>query len=277
MAPEHSIVVADSGSNLAYMSLMMRGNKPFSLSRLARLVCSSATGIHSRGVLYIGIGDRCTSEAAVSAASLRRVSPEVHISLVTDRPCQANGNPFDKVMQTRSKANPFRTKVDCLELSPYEVTLFIDTDTLVLQPIEEVFDHFEGFDFAICREPYKTRTRPPELIAYEHPFEINSGVFLYRRSPAFRDFWTIWQTLTNAVPEEQMRPSGSVTDQGPCKTALGRSDLAKLRLLILDSTLYNARIITWPHLEKDGLLDKVKIMHGRGAAEFLAQHRARIS
>ena len=39
----------------------------------------------------------------------------------------------------KNDIDPFQTKVKYLYASPYDYTLFIDTDTQVIQPIYEIF------------------------------------------------------------------------------------------------------------------------------------------
>ncbi len=229
------------------------------------------------GVLYLAVGPHCRKEALISARSLKASNPRLPATLITDEAAEIVPGIFDSVLITESRANPFRIKVDCLLDSPFETTLFLDTDILVRQSLIELFDRFEGFDFGICREPYKTRSRPPDLVDYEHPYQMNSGVFLYRKTEAFKAFWQTWKKKTETIRDEQMRPNGPATDQGPCNLALAEADLDTFRLLILPSPVYNARLISWPRLMREGRFGEVKIMHGRGAAEFLAQHRARIS
>jgi alpha-N-acetylglucosamine transferase len=82
-------------------------------------------------------------------------------------------------------------KIRNLLQSPYDKTLFLDTDTLVLEPIEEGFELLNKKDFAFSIDPYESD--PIEGIPQSFP-EANTGVLFYRNNNNFREFCDEWLT-----------------------------------------------------------------------------------
>ena len=78
----------------------------------------------SRGVLYLQWGERCPTLVQRSLASLRAVHPAlpVHIHTLPDHATLLE-------------------KSAMLELSPFEETLYLDADTVVLDSLDFGFEH----------------------------------------------------------------------------------------------------------------------------------------
>lgn len=138
------------------------------------------------GVLYIALGEKYAAEAARSAATVKAHTPDLSTTIFTDR---AVSDPvFDNIVRVPSRAFHMRDKPDYMARTPYERTLFLDTDTFVCDDIGPLFRLLERFDFAAAhgwqRLDRSDAQHLPNVVAETPmPFaQFNSGVILYKES-----------------------------------------------------------------------------------------------
>lgn len=122
------------------------------------------------GILYFAHGKKfnapgnfpdCLDEATKSARSLKKVSPHVKSAIYTDE--DVTDNVFDIVLPLTKHLSPIPLREGVLKNSfthlcgaklwsiinsPFEKTLFVDSDTYILKPIDEVFNRDEDFGAA---------------------------------------------------------------------------------------------------------------------------------
>jgi hypothetical protein len=139
-----------------------------------------------RGVLYVAFGDRWRREAKDSIRSLRRVS-RLPVAVVTDAPWPDEPQP-DAFVE-RSDSGGFGVKPRHLfEASPFEHTLFLDTDTRVLQDPAPVFGLLQHYDIGV-RFGGPQLNEEPGLTFHA---QCNSGVILFRRCEAVTQVGQLW-------------------------------------------------------------------------------------
>src|SRR5882757_8776162 len=102
-------------------------------------------GNSERGIIYVATGGRFVAEARQSALSARRHMPDLPILLYTDQPEIGGGAPFDLVRKLEHPRHFFVDKVAPLAASPFEKTLFLDTDTFVCDPVYDLFAVLDRF------------------------------------------------------------------------------------------------------------------------------------
>ena len=106
---------------------------------------ASAPRSHAEGFVYVATGDAYYEEARRSAASVRLHHPTRKICLVTDR---VRGEPFwDDLVLLPNPDFGFRDKMH-MGLSPYVRSLFLDTDTEIIGPLDDIFVLLERFELA---------------------------------------------------------------------------------------------------------------------------------
>ena len=221
---------------------------------------NSATA--ARGVIYITTGPSYLAEAVKSARSVQRFHPGLPILLFTDQ-VGFTSPVFHEVRHVSDSAHPFQVKVKYLRESPFERTLFLDTDTLVKKPIAEMFDWLDDFDFAIANEPLNDwEHRPNELKAYKNERHLNTGVMLFRKGDAWERFWEQWYAGIAAVVQEDIR-HGVESDQCHCNRLLFGEQVEELGLkwMVFDNLIYNARGIMFRRMKQEGLWREAKILH----------------
>src|SRR5580698_7469726 len=152
-----------------------------------------------RGILYAASrGLRFLGEAIVSAESVRRVMPDVSITLVTDiEPLFGLPvAPFDRVIalspETFGIDHPWAQgllfKVRAIGRSPYARTIFLDTDTRVFADLSPLFDLLGERAFAAvpCTPETSAACR------FYGPM-FNSGVLAFRDDEKVRDLVARWE------------------------------------------------------------------------------------
>jgi hypothetical protein len=218
----------------------------------------------TRGVVYVATGKEYIEEALVSAASVRNQMPNLLVTLFCDQEviCPAV-NDVVKIEVDPSFPG-CAGKIPYIAASPYDQTLFLDSDTYVCGGLAELFDLLDAFDIAAAHSPthaiYRVDTAPDSFP------EFNTGVILYRSSPPVHALFSSWAAIFArhlrrlARDDIQwLRPADrrfhTLNDQGAFREALFQS---RLRVATL-SPVYNCRF------SLPGCVDgAVKIVHGRG-------------
>lgn len=214
----------------------------------------------SIGVIYIATGKKFINEACNSANSLKSKMPDMPITLFCDETVESRH--FDNVVRIEDPRYSLMDKVLHINSSPYEHTLFLDTDTYVCDSVLELFTILDKFDLASAHSSYRAVYRVPD-IPDSFP-EFNTGVILFKKSPQITRLFSNWLTLYERDLEKEhqwLTPSGEVTkwesnlnDQPTFREAVYNS---RVRVASLTSE-YNCRFVS-PGFSHN----IVKILHGR--------------
>jgi hypothetical protein len=180
---------------------------------------ASEQGHVTCGVLYVASGADYVDLAIQSARSLREHEPEIAIDLVTDLPENLPAGLFDRVTARYDMHE--REKLRAMPVSRFERTLYVDSDTLFVAPLGDLFDILDRFDCALCHDVRRDwsliRQGRDHATPYAFP-QHNSGVFLYRRSPVMLAFLREWA-------ERFFADDAVLRDQIILKDMLWESDL----------------------------------------------------
>ena len=140
----------------------------------------------SRGILYFAKGDAFVEEAELSARQVVKVMPDIPVSIVSDR--EPDAECFDNVIIDTSEFLK-RNKPQAMRRTPYERTIYLDTDTYVRDTIDELFDILDEFGLALRRNkaevhiPEMDDSDPNAQVPDAFP-EFNSGIIPYRKTAA---------------------------------------------------------------------------------------------
>lgn len=146
------------------------------------------------GIAYVASGQRFADEAAQAAAQLRRSNPTVPICFITDQP-EYQPVFWDHLVTIANPHFGFRDKI-LMGLCPYERFLYLDTDTYVVRPLDDVFALLLRFDF-VGHQLFEGHDCPLPDIPDAFP-EFNGGVLGFRRSPVMASFFSRWLDSYNA-------------------------------------------------------------------------------
>ena len=208
----------------------------------------------ARGIIYIATGKKYVDEAVVSARSAKEHMPDIEITLFSDQASEVGyEGVFDSIAGISDTDGSCRDKIRPLLDTPYERTLFLDTDTFICAPVYDIFKMLDRFDIALAHAPDRYQYDLPDLP--DCFTELNSGVIAYRKNDEVSELLKDWEyTFYQMLAED----SGSHRDQHALRDAIYRSDL---RFLVLPAE-YNFRTIC-PNFA--GKHCAVKILHGRHA------------
>lgn len=199
----------------------------------------------STGVIYIATGEEFVAEARNSARSLKQAVPGVSICLISD--VQEEHPEFDGRIVVDDPHYGFRDKVEYMSESPYDKTIYLDTDVHVYSDISNLFNILDEFDVAAAhngagisdrRETYDIEEIPDSFPEY------NTGIVAYDTGK-MSEFATEWKT---AYIDDHPH------DQPSFRKALYQSDLRIATLPPEYNCLFR---------EPGHVVGTVKIFHGR--------------
>tara|TARA_B100001093_G_C26813225_1_gene1008455 strand:+ start:399 stop:1121 length:723 start_codon:yes stop_codon:yes gene_type:complete len=165
----------------------------------------------SNGVIYSCVGGiRFLQEAIESAKSVKKLSPSLKISLFHGYSSielkKKDLSVFDDIkkividdnLPSRFSGNMkgFLSKLSAIKNTPYDNTLFLDTDTILCKPIHSLFKLLDKFDIAIAPGPMTQRPTNDADVLSELPMEfpeLNTGVILYRNNQKMKLFIREWE------------------------------------------------------------------------------------
>ena len=200
------------------------------------------------GVLYVATGQRYMEEAVRSAHSVQQAMPGLPITILTDRPGVTP--PGIGVQALPTPQMGIADKVSNLHRSPYERTLFLDTDTHVCGDLSDCFSLLADFDLLVAHDALRANRPNPDI---EPAFpECNAGVIFFRRSSEAMACLETWKRLYDA--DCVTHGARQMPDQFSFRQALRTSPL---RLYVLPPECH---CMTW---EASFLNDPVRVLHGR--------------
>jgi len=207
---------------------------------------------YKSGVIYIVTTQKSLifiKSAIESARSALNMCPNLGRHIYTDKNgleqiAKLSDSPFSS---TGEIINPhYRSKVDYISQTPYERTLYLDSDTRIVADISEMFDLLNRFDIALAHGHKRAKHKKDnsgkliEKIPESFP-QYNSGVILYKNSDEVRNFLKEWA--------DNFHKAGFYKDQIALRYLLY---MTKLRLATLPPE-YNIRfkkyLKVWNHKE----------------------------
>ena len=208
------------------------------------------------GVFYIASGARYLEEASRSCASLKRVMPGVPAVLFTDTPFVDRLGLFESIRPLPHAHRTCGDKLIPLLEVPFDRAIFLDTDTYVVRPLDDLFTLLDRFDLAIAHEPCRWGGRGWSLTYPTCPpafGELNTGVFAFRNGPAWEQLVQSWR---GAYERQLTTYPGYVADQPALQEVIYDSPL---RFYVLPAE-FNLRT-NYPAYAGEGA--EVRVLHGR--------------
>jgi len=198
--------------------------------------------VATEGILYIATGAKYIRAAVRSAESVRRHSPSLGIHLYADWPDHGfdfgrSPHPFTSVATVDQPHR--RSKVDYMSRSPFDRTLYLDSDTMLNADVRGAFQILDRFDLALChahRRNAAMRLKPWRVPLPQAFPQYNAGVIFFRRTPAVQAFLEDWR--------DRFHEAGFLQDQMTLRELLWLTDL---RLGVLPPE-YNVRFLKYHYL-----------------------------
>lgn len=208
---------------------------------------------HKKGIMYIAFGTEYVRDAIKSAKSLKRHNDSFGTTLICDEIVE--NDVFDRVNVVSDDNNNWGSnshpKMYYLQDSPYQQTLYLDNDTLVLSDLSPVFNLLDRFDIGAAHAPvrqYETEDKyPVEHVPPSFP-EYNSGVVIYDNNSKINGFFDSWVRNYERLSAEGVR-----VDQPSFRKSLYESNVSIATL----PSEYNCRTVKSGYVQEE-----VKIVHG---------------
>ena len=196
----------------------------------------------TKGALYIVYenkknkrhsSDLWFKECVHSVKTLKKIHPNLPITLFSDRDPKIPQ--IDDVRIFNLPEDMQRLKPFVLKESPYDYTMYIDTDTAIINPIEDTFDLLDRFDLAAVPDCVRRKHQPveiwPEYAKIPDSFgEVCGGLIFYKKSDAFLKFMDIWENNYT----HWYKISGSPAEQPSLRVSLWQSNDLKMHLLPIE-------------------------------------------
>lgn len=187
------------------------------------------------GIVYIAVGSDSVKDAERSARTAKRLHPDLPICLFSDVSSQ------DPVFDIRLEiASPHRrSKPECMALSPFNRTLYLDNDTRVIGSMYDPFGLLDRYDFAACHVEnrhtaiFMTTSLNAET-GEDGLIGLSSGVIYYRLNDNVRIFLKAWAS-------EIREPDPKLQHRIGLECLL---DIPELNVIVLPPE-YNVRSLRW--------------------------------
>ena len=205
-----------------------------------------------KGYLYVATRQEFVEEAKTSVASLRKVDPEAHVTMVVN--WEIDDPAFDKIIKLENTfqdnwQEALAYRINAFKQTPYQKTFFIDTDTYFCENCTELFQLVTYFDLLITLAPTDLNTPVVDGEKIEGAYSYNCGVFVYKKSDRILDFLDKW------LSSYQNKFDIYKSDQQAFTEALLYTDIQTF-------TLHNIYNLRTPRICAI-MNKKVKIIHGR--------------
>lgn len=141
-----------------------------------------------RGVLTIAHGHpRYAKQAVTLAQSIRLRDPEIAIAVGTNLDPQIFNGMFDAVIPWNFRRRGLLSKLDMYQWSPFQDTLYLDSDVIVCRSLSNVFDRFSGVPLGVIQDehPRGAWFRNPERVRREFGdvdrVRFNGGLYYFEK------------------------------------------------------------------------------------------------
>ena len=140
----------------------------------------------TRGVIYVVYDATGTNkfynECLYSIQTLKKHNPNLPVTVFSD--INIKNDLIDNIVLIPRNKVSLRCKTNYMYQSPYDKTLFLDTDTYINHNLDDMFVILDKYDMALAHDFSRKRNYVaaaiPEYNALPYAFsEFNTGVFLY--------------------------------------------------------------------------------------------------
>ena len=182
-----------------------------------------------RGILTLASGDRRYIDMAITLArSLERHSPRLPRAVVTDSHEPLLGSLYDQRIEIdHGFGGPFHQKLALDRYAPFEETLFIDGDSLVVGDVEWIFDLLKEAQFGVVGQQLRGGDwhgdidRVLRSIGREELPKFNGGIYYLRRSTVVSEVFETARALADRYEEIGLRAwRGGINEEPVLAAAL---------------------------------------------------------
>ena len=221
------------------------------------------------GIVYSCAGETYIEEALRSARSSIGHNALPHVLFTS---ADVDSEPGLTAVRFEPSTNAYADKIANMRRSPFDRTIYLDTDTFVVDEIVHVLALLDHFELAVAHDPSRRRNGD-ELVPDAFP-EFNTGVIAWRAGERIDAFMRDWEETylrwladepfagaaqASAKRRARLEPGrapswGGAADQPAFRRCAWEHDV---RLFVL-APEYNLRLG-----EPATVVDRVRVIHGR--------------
>lgn len=191
----------------------------------------------SAGVYFVATGTRYLKAAHEAAQNVKKHCPYIRMAVATDLIGDVDPELFEHVIEIKDAHR--RSKVDLMHQSPFDRTLYLDSDVRVLEDISHLFQILDRFDIAIAHAHNRNADRTLETWREPIPKafpQLNAGIILFQMNEKVRTVLRDWSTAYSE--------GGFRKDQVTLRELLWQSDL-RLYVLPPEFNIRHSRLIDY--------------------------------
>jgi hypothetical protein len=169
------------------------------------------------GVVYVAFGAPYLAMAINSLLSLRITNPGIPVCIVTNVVRRAPKKPWWRpeigdqwiFLKAATKQNRHE-KTSIYKHSAFDLTLYLDCDTMVLADLSPIPNYLHYFDLLLSpsyRPAKKERRILDGKLRYPEDGYFNTGVFAFRRGKVVEEFFSLWNERYHALGYVQDQPA----------------------------------------------------------------------
>lgn len=219
--------------------------------------------IPSRGCLTLAFGSKYVRLARALATSIRIHNPDTPIAIATDSSDPSLAQYFDHIVPVRPEFGMgYSQKVHLDFYTPFEETLFIDADALVVGSLAPVWERFAQVPFGVVGENvnkgYWLTDIPTLLQRLSRPSipRFNGGIYYFNRTSAAIAVFETARSVMHNYEQWNLDPVGNwPADEGAFAIAMATH---RLSALDDDGKIMRSTLGIWGPLDIDVLLGHCK-------------------
>ncbi|HEX5224972.1 MAG TPA: hypothetical protein VFW29_07565 [Solirubrobacteraceae bacterium] len=224
------------------------------------------------GIMYSAFGAKYIAEAVESARSSLRRNHVPHLLFAAEEPEEVPDG-LTVVRFEQISSDPFVDRIANMRRSPFERTIYLDSDTYLIDDITDVFAVLDRYEMALSHANYRGLQDPEVPRAFS---EFNCGVVAWRAGERTSTFLQSWEETYRTWLGHDVLP-GQMGAANPSRSPIGDQPAFRrcawehaMKICVLPPE-YNLRLGY-----RTTVVDRVHLIHGRfGDYERLAERMNR--
>ncbi|WP_152422795.1 putative nucleotide-diphospho-sugar transferase [Natronorubrum bangense] len=145
----------------------------------------------TEGIVYIATGEEFRKEARYSAKIFKRSNTNTNTCIISESISDQDKAMFDDWIEIESPNYSFQDNIKYIKNSPYEKTIYLDTDIYVDSNISDLFMLLDSYDLAATHNHHRAKEKVFTNIPKCFP-EYNTGVLAYKSNEEIDKFFNEW-------------------------------------------------------------------------------------
>jgi hypothetical protein len=190
------------------------------------------------GFLTVATGPRKYIDIAINLAnSLELTNNHVKRAIITDSTDSRLKQHFHIVIPLKESINGFQLKVKSYYYTPFQKTIFIDADSLVIRNVDHLWKAFNGNPVTVLgKKVYSGRLLDVDVeslcvkLGLEYMLTFNGGVYYFEKSAKADEVFAYTEyIIANYDALGLYKHHGNIADEGVMSVAMGKYQMEPVR------------------------------------------------